>query len=420
MQRTLFAILLWAMIVSPCGADAASGGKKMDHRIGIVVFQFDDSTIGHYTYGFRILEKYNQKGSFGVVTGHLDKPGRLTSDQVREMHKAGHEIHDHTLFHEAAFWGNPANEKQWPERIEKSLAILEKLGVKTRGWNEPGGKGQGWSEPLRRTLAKHYDYAAGRVGLPPYRIHNMHWHLKDDPLSLGRGGIGSWGYNGGKGDSVKETECVKTRMTDGIQHGLVVIPLWHVVKDEDGTAQGLEEICKFVRENNLPWMVMADAVKAVQNPRDHFDKRTEQMPNPTFASDIDKNDRPDGFLQCGYAPPDVKTSSKNRAAAFENGTGTWIYGPEPGRTEFAITARLADETPRTITPIVTFIEIDEKWNYTEGEKKSLDPVPLSAQWQEKSYTFDVGEKVDRVKIDFRISPPGKVHLCRASWRKENM
>ena len=26
---------------------------------------------------------------------------------VKEMHEAGHEIHDHTLFHDAAFWGNP-------------------------------------------------------------------------------------------------------------------------------------------------------------------------------------------------------------------------------------------------------------------------------------------------------------------------
>ena len=416
MRRTLLVTLLWTIIIAPCSVNAARKGKKMDHRIGIAVFQFDDGTVGHYTYGFRILERYKLKGSFGVVTGGLDKPGRLTSAHVREMHKAGHEIHDHTLRHEAAFWGNVANEKEWPKRIEESLAILKKLGIKTRGWNQPGGKGQGWSEPLRRTLAKHYDYAAGRVALRGEQTRNIHWHLKDDPLSLGRGGVVSWGYNGGKGDPAKETECIKTRMADGIQQGLVVIPLWHVVKDEDGTAKGLEEVCKFVKDNGLPSMIMADAVKAIQNPRNHLSKTIEQMPNPTFAADLDENDRPDGHLKCGYAPADVKTPTKNRAAAFENGTGTRIYGPEPGRTQFSFVARSADDTPRTITPLIRFIEIDGKWNYTEGERKQLDPVSLNTQWQEKSYTLDVGKNVDRVKIDFRISPPGKVHVCRASWR----
>jgi peptidoglycan/xylan/chitin deacetylase (PgdA/CDA1 family) len=68
-----------------------------------VVLQFDDGTSGHYTHAFRILEKYGLKGSFGVVTGVFGQPGRLTAEQVVEMHRAGHEIHGHTLDHNAAF-----------------------------------------------------------------------------------------------------------------------------------------------------------------------------------------------------------------------------------------------------------------------------------------------------------------------------
>ena len=30
--------------------------QKMPKRLGIVVFQFDDGSIGHYTHAFRILE----------------------------------------------------------------------------------------------------------------------------------------------------------------------------------------------------------------------------------------------------------------------------------------------------------------------------------------------------------------------------
>ena len=391
-------------------------GQEMHNRIGIVVFQFDDGTAGHYTHAFRILEKYKLKGSFGVVTGVLDKPGRLTRQQLVEMHNAGHEIHDHTLYHHAAFWGNPENQAQWPERSEESLGILKQIGINTRGWNQPGGKGQGWTEELRLTLSKHYDYAAGRVALRSEQVGNIHWHLKDDPLSLGRGGISSWGHNGGKGDPVKEVEAVKTRLADGIQQGLVTIPLWHVVKDQDRTAWGLEQICKLVRDNDLPTMVMADAVKAIQNPRDHFDKDIEQMPNPRFTCDIDQNGRPDGYTNCRYAPPEVQTPGNGRAAQFEHGTTTWIYGPEPGRTRFSFMARSADTTSRTITPVLTFIEVNDKYQYSPGEKHRCNSTPLGRKWQGLTFPVVVGRDVDRVKIEFHLEPRGEVYVSRASWR----
>jgi len=394
----------------------AGAKKEMANRLGIVVFQFDDGTAGHYTHAFRILEKYKLKGSFGVVTGRLDKPGRLTRAQLVEMHNAGHEIHDHTLYHDAAFWGNPENQAEWPKRIEQSLDILRAIGIRTRGWNQPGGKGQGWTEELRRTLSKHYDYAAGRVALRGEQVRNIHWHLRDDPLSLGRGGIASWGYNGGKGDPAKEVENVKTRIADGIQQGLVTIPLWHVVKDEDRTAWGLEEICKLVRDNELPTMVMADAVKAIRNPREHFDKHIEQMPNPTFARDIDGNGRPDGYARCRYAPPAVKAPAGGRAAEAVSGTTTWIYGPEPGRTRFAFMARSADETARTITATLTFLEVNSSYQYRWCGKQRYGSTPVGAQWQRLRSSVDVGENVDRVKIEFNVAPPGKVHVSAASWR----
>ena len=388
----------------------------MHHRLGIVVFQFDDGTLGHYTHAFRILEKYGLKGSFGVVTGILDRPGRLTKAHVKEMHEAGHEIHDHTLRHDAAFWGSPDNRQQWPERIEQSLAILRSAGIETRGWNQPGGKGQGWSDALRLVLSKHYDYAAGRVGLRWEQTRNIHWHLKDDPLSLGRGGVRSWGYNGGKGDAAKETECIKTLIADGIQQGLVTIPLWHRVKEEDGTARGLEEICRLVRENGLPTMVMADAVKAIQNPRDHFERHVEQMPNSAFVYDIDANGRPDGYLRCRYAPVEAKGEAKSRVAEFGHGTTTWIYGPETGRTRFSLVARCAGDTPVAVTPVLTFTEIDRGFEYRRCKSHSCAPLSLGTDWQELSFPVDVGECVDRVQIEIRITPRHKILVAKASWR----
>jgi peptidoglycan/xylan/chitin deacetylase (PgdA/CDA1 family) len=141
----------------PAAAPGRDAAPQRDRRQGIVVLQFDDGTIGHYTHAFRILEEYGLKGSFCVVTGVFGRPGRLTAEQVVEMHRAGHEIHDHTLDHNAAFWGNPQQRESWKQQISQSPDILKQLGITTRGWNQPGGQGSAWTPELRDTLAPHYD-----------------------------------------------------------------------------------------------------------------------------------------------------------------------------------------------------------------------------------------------------------------------
>lgn len=67
-QISLFLALLalTSVAIGPGRVHGAAGktpkGKKMQERLGMVVFQFDDGSAGHYTYGFRILEKYDLKG----------------------------------------------------------------------------------------------------------------------------------------------------------------------------------------------------------------------------------------------------------------------------------------------------------------------------------------------------------------------
>ena len=246
--------LLLVMTEASYSIASATPGKSIKAtvpRLGLVVLQFDDGTIGHYTHAFPILQKYRLVGSFGVVTGPLGQPGRLTPAQVREMHRAGHEIHDHTLDHNAAFWGDPTKSRQWQEQIRQSLGILKELGIETRGWNQPGGKGQNWTRELREALAPHYDYVAGRVGLKSDEQCNMHWNLKDDPFCLGYGGVDAWSSRDSQ-EALRKAARIKTQIADGVQQGLVTIVLFHVIRDQDGSAQGLEEICKFLPPTNCP------------------------------------------------------------------------------------------------------------------------------------------------------------------------
>ena len=91
--RVSSSVLLVGVVLIPvvAAAQPAAPGRdapaQRDSHQGIVVLQFDDGTSGHYTHAFPILEKYGLKGSFGVVTGVFGRPGRLTAEQVVEMHR---------------------------------------------------------------------------------------------------------------------------------------------------------------------------------------------------------------------------------------------------------------------------------------------------------------------------------------------
>jgi peptidoglycan/xylan/chitin deacetylase (PgdA/CDA1 family) len=412
-MRGLIAFVLLAFAPSLLTAEPVT---KWPGRMGIVVLQFDDGSVGHYTYGFRILEKYGLKGSFGPVTGGLDKAGRLSRAQVAEMHRAGHEIHDHTFDHNAAFWGDPANREAWVADIERSRVILGSLGIRTRGWNHPGGKGSRWTPELRDTLRPYFDYVAGRVNLRPEERHNIHWNLKDDPFSLGYGGLGSW--HSTKDSAARVAADYKTRIVDGLQQGLVTIPLWHVLKEDDGTVWGLEEICRFIRDKHLPTMKMADAVRAIQHPREYFPADVEQIPNPGFVRDDDGNGRPDGFAGCTYTPAGVACPGGGRVVEFSKGSATAIYGPETGHVKFSFAACTADGQPHQVTPVITVTEIDRAHQYHFGQPQRLASADAGGEWNTYQTTVALGADADRVKIEFEVSPQGKVYVSQMSWRKE--
>jgi len=308
--RVSSSVLLVGVVLIPvvAAAQPAAPGRdapaQRDSHQGIVVLQFDDGTSGHYTHAFPILEKYGLKGSFGVVTGVFGRPGRLTAEQVVEMHRAGQEIHDHTLDHNAAFWGNPQQRESWKQQIEQSLSILKQLGI----------------------------------------------------------------------------------------------------------------ICKFLQANKLPVMVMADAVRAVQNTRKYVAATVEQIPNPGFSYDLDGNGRPDGYSPCGYAPAEITSPGGGRVAEFVSGTTTWIYGPEAGETTLTLTVRSADDDRRTITPVLTRAEINSRYEYRWSEKERCSAVTAGREWQTTQLPLHIGTDVDRVKIEFDINPAGKVYVGGLSWR----
>lgn len=65
-----------------------------------VAITFDDGYEDNYTNMFPILKKYNAKATISVITGCINTPGHLTSEQIKEMSDSGLvSIQTHTETH---------------------------------------------------------------------------------------------------------------------------------------------------------------------------------------------------------------------------------------------------------------------------------------------------------------------------------
>jgi peptidoglycan/xylan/chitin deacetylase (PgdA/CDA1 family) len=74
-------------------------GKPLPHKP--VLLTFDDASAGQYTQALPLLRRHHFVATFFVMTVVLDKPGWLTSRQVRRLDRAGMTIAPHTYDHHA-------------------------------------------------------------------------------------------------------------------------------------------------------------------------------------------------------------------------------------------------------------------------------------------------------------------------------
>ena len=372
-------------------------------RDGMVVIQFDDGRLNHYTHAFPILQRHGLRGTFGVITGQLGhRSFSMTPEMVVEMARAGHEIHDHTINHDPAFWGDTLNAALWGDSIRASIRILHALGIVPQAWNQPGGPGEGFSRALRDTLAAYYGYAAGRVGLDWRRTFNFHWNLVDDPMSLGRGGVYSWGYNAAgvrvrreagrtdahPGSASAELRAMIRRIADGYAQGLTVVPVFHNVLDEDSSAWALDSLCAFLVEGGFTVRTLSQAF--------HRDVLTapypgEQIPSPGFATDRDGNGVPDGWW------------GASTTGWLRDGARTTVFGPERGRTIVRMRVRADEPDDIRVVVATTRIVGPGPWHTPDDYVETVEThdVPVSPAWNEWADTFDVDARVDRVRLEFR-------------------
>jgi len=91
----------------------------------LVVLTFDDAKASHYTVVRPLLKKYGFGATFFITEGftfRTNKEDYLTWDQIRELHRDGFEIGNHTRDHMGASKANLPRLKEQVEAINAQLA----------------------------------------------------------------------------------------------------------------------------------------------------------------------------------------------------------------------------------------------------------------------------------------------------------
>jgi peptidoglycan/xylan/chitin deacetylase (PgdA/CDA1 family) len=89
-----------------------------------VLLTFDDASAGQYGRALPLLRRHHFVATFFVMTVVLDKPGWLTSDQVRRLDRAGMTIGPHTYDHHAV---PQYTDGDWETQLVAPAAKLARL-----------------------------------------------------------------------------------------------------------------------------------------------------------------------------------------------------------------------------------------------------------------------------------------------------
>lgn len=89
-----------------------------------VMLTFDDTDLDQYTFARPVMEKYNFKGVFFVMTVSLGRPRYMSKEQVKALSDSGHAIGSHTWDHHNVkkYQGD-----DWKVQIEKPSKQLEEI-----------------------------------------------------------------------------------------------------------------------------------------------------------------------------------------------------------------------------------------------------------------------------------------------------
>ena len=417
---------IWLTLAMPVCVTA----NEFIPRTGFVTLQFDDTRDLDYTHVFPLLEQYGFKASFGYVTESSALGIEGEAWKIQEIAAAGHEIQDHTTRHNY-MWAthidttdNGVNDwiewtlatpAQWDSLCDRSMFILDSLGIEAIGWNHPGGTSAGATVPghpgwrwrggvndtLYQVIGSRYPYALGCCIYPNTAHCNLRGHNYPDRRPF-------FDVPHETVDN-RDLDEVKTEIADAVASGLWYLAAQHV-SDLDRVAK-TESLLIWLAANDVEVLTCQEGWQRIYYGQP--DPCANQIPQGKMLRDIDGNDKPDGFMgicrwDTVYAVPveGVNCVRVTDEAEF------FCYGPEPGPNAFSIW--LHSDMGASYDVLVMWEELSFDWEVLD---ECVNSIWVYNQWvlidttQESSFLIDVEDEVDRIRFVIRLTGPAPVRIA---------
>lgn len=89
-----------------------------------VMLTFDDTDLDQFTLAKPVMDEYQFKGVFFIMTVALNKPRYMSREQVKQLSEEGHTIGSHTWDHMNV---KKFTESDWPTQVDKPIKQLEEI-----------------------------------------------------------------------------------------------------------------------------------------------------------------------------------------------------------------------------------------------------------------------------------------------------
>ena len=386
-------------------------------RTGFVTLQFDDTHYYDYTHVFPLLEAHGFKASFGYITEISDLGIENQPWMMQEIYEAGHEVQDHTTRHDY-MWASHvdsiddgttewvpytfADVATWDSLCERSLYILDSLGIEVIGWNHPGGGTAsvpghpGWKwlgavdDSMYGLIGTKYPYALGYgPAAPPHTAHlNLRGHNYPDRFPFFNVPHVAIDYLG-----VQE---IKTGIADATAAGLWYLAACHV--RNLAAVSKVESLVDWLDENDIEVLKCCDGWQRIQYGVP--DPLANQFPQARMLTDLDLNGKPDGFTgSCAWDTTTVAPVDSAKCMEVYGDTQFYCYGPEMGLNAFSMWVKSGTGSPTSVQ--VVWAKADFTWGYLEGRVTTVEVPTEWTRLDTSSYSnffINVEDEVDRIRI----------------------
>jgi len=402
-------------------------------RTGFVSLIIDDSHEWHYSYVFPLLECLNLKGNFGYITEVSDLGIEGNAYKMQEIYEAGHEVMDHTTRHNY-MWATHvdtlddqveeyipwtfADVATWDSLCDRSLFILDSLGICVSGWNQPGGSASPGFIPGHKEWVWFGRYNDSLYSL----IGGLYSYAMAYGVSFKTGHLNLRGHNCPDRfpffnmphrtiDNVA-SDVVRTEAADAVASGL-----WYPAVTHANTTQqlvGFGLLVNWLDKQDIEVLTCSEAVERIMNGAP--DPYANQLPQARMLWDRDGNGKPDGFTgSCSWDTLCAVPVGDCKAMNVDGDTEFYCYGPEVGRNSFSVWMKGTSASTGSVR--IIWVKLGFDWEYLED---CWNTVTLESTWtliDSSAYStlaFDVEDEVDRIKFIIRPLDGFELRAARPS------